>query len=340
MGSRLTNNVTSKYFHAANHLRPKWKKMKIIAYVESYDDIAFWRDILGEFETDDTGFEIVLPSRSNLSRGKKSAIMNNLGKNLGTSLIACVDADYDYLVGDHNEFSKSMLDNPFVVHTYVYAIENYHCYAPSLHNVCTTATLNDHQLFDFEAFLEEYSRTIYDLFIWQVWFHRVGRANEFPMTSFNNFVSAKKINIQNPEETLEHIRRDSNRKIASFQHNCPEAKGKIQPLKEELRSLGVTPENTYLYIQGHNLVENVVLAVLIPVCTSLRKAREKEIMSYAAHKVQMQNELASYQHSQSPVEQILKRNADFKAAPQYEQLHGRVVQLMELINNDNTHTAI
>ena len=69
MGSRLTNNVTSKYFHAANHLRPKWKKMKIIAYVESYDDIAFWRDILGEFETDDTGIEPrMLPLPHYLSR--------------------------------------------------------------------------------------------------------------------------------------------------------------------------------------------------------------------------------------------------------------------------------
>ncbi|MCQ2076283.1 MAG: DUF4435 domain-containing protein [Bacteroidaceae bacterium] len=329
MGSRLTNNISSDYFNAANHLRPKWKKMKIITYVESYDDIAFWRDILSPFENDNFGFEIVLPSRNSLVRGKKSAIMNNLGINLGTSLIACVDADYDYLMQNHNEFSQSMLTNPFVIHTFVYAIENYHCFAPSLHKACTTATLNDHHLFDFETYLIEYSKIIYNIFIWQIWLHREGKANEFPLTSFNNIISAKRINIQNPQETLERIRRETNRKMASLQQNHPEAKGKIQPLKEELLTLGVTPENTYLYIQGHNLFENVVLPVLIPVCTTLRKAREKEIMSYAVHQQQMQNELSSYQHSQSPIEEIIRRNSDFKSAPQYTQLMESISKLMD-----------
>lgn len=331
MGSRLTNNVTSRYFEAANHLRPKWKKNKVIAYVESYDDVSFWRDVLGEFETEELGFEVVLPSRTNLSRGKKSAIMNNLGKNLGTSLIACVDADYDYLMQDHNDFSHDLLQNPFVIHTFVYAIENYHCYAPSLHEVCTFATLNDKQIFDFEAYLEQYSRIIYDLFIWQVWLHREERANEFPMTSFNNFIEAKKINIQNPEQTLERLRKEVNRKMSSLQHNIPEAKGKLQPLKEELAGLGVTPENTYLYVQGHSLVENVVLSVLIPVCATLRKAREREIMAYACHETQRDNELASYRHSQAPVEEILRRNTDFKDSPQYQQMAERITNLMNLI---------
>ena len=61
MPKRLVDNVNSRYFEAANHMRPKWKKHKVIVYVESYDDIFFWRDILAEFETDDLGFEIVLP---------------------------------------------------------------------------------------------------------------------------------------------------------------------------------------------------------------------------------------------------------------------------------------
>ena len=58
MPKRLVDNVNSRYFEAANHMRPKWKKHKVIVYVESYDDIFFWRDILAEFETDDLGFEV------------------------------------------------------------------------------------------------------------------------------------------------------------------------------------------------------------------------------------------------------------------------------------------
>lgn len=337
MASRLTTNVTSQYFSAANHLRPRWKKMKVVAYVESYDDISFWRNVLGEFETPDMTFEVVLPSRTSLSRGKKSAIMNNLGQNLGTSLIACVDADYDYLMQDCNEFSSSMLHNPFVIHTVVYAIENYHCYAPSLHAVCTASTLNDHNLFDFEQYLELYSKTIYDLFIWQIWTHRHALASQFSMSAFNNLVEMKKVNMQKPEVSLEDLRRSVNRKIAWLQREFPQAKGKIQPLKDELRSLGVTPENTYLFIQGHGLVDNVVLPAVNAVCITLRKEREREISQYACHEIQRQNELASYQHSQLPPDELLRHNTQFRTAPQFLQLRSRLEQLIEQITKSD-HT--
>lgn len=339
MGSKLTENVTSQYFNAANHLRPKRKKMKVIAYVESYDDISFWRNILNEFESDSLEFEVVLPSRTSLSRGKKSAIMNDLGKNLGTSLIACVDADYDYMMQDASAFSRDMLKNPFVIHTFVYAIENYQCYAPSLHNVCTSSTLNDRNVFDFETYLEVYSRIIYDLFVWQVWSHRTDSAEKFSMGAFNNIVSIKKVNFQNPEQSFDFLRKNVNRKIAYLQRECPEAKGRLQPLKEELTRLGVRPKNTYLYVQGHSLVDNVVLPVVSGVCTMLRKEREREIFNCACHDVQRRNELASYQHSQIPPEEALRRNSNFKSAPQFGQLHERLEMLVGMINDDDGSTG-
>ena len=43
---RLTSNLSSAYIEAANRLRPKTKKRKIVAYVESYDDIFFWRSVM------------------------------------------------------------------------------------------------------------------------------------------------------------------------------------------------------------------------------------------------------------------------------------------------------
>ena len=336
MPKRLVDNVTSRYFEAANHMRPKWKKHKVIAYVESYDDIFFWRDVLGEFETDELGFEVVLPSRTNLTRGKKSAMMNHLGKGLGTSMIACVDADYDYLMQGATEASQQMLGNPYVVHTVVYAIESYQCYAESLHEVCVMSTLNDHQMFDFVTFLQTYSQIIYELFVWQIWIHRKGRANDFPLTTFCNLTALHRINIFNPEEALEHLRKDVNRKIAWLQQNFREAKGKIGPLKEELKILGVRPDNTYLFMQGHHLMEDVVLEVVGPVCTALRKNREKEIRQQAQHELQMDNELASYQHSMASVEQMIRRNTDFKSSEPYQQLRRNIAALVANITNEGT----
>ena len=46
MGKRLSDNLSSAYIDAANRLNGKRARRKIIAYVEAYDDIFFWRTVL------------------------------------------------------------------------------------------------------------------------------------------------------------------------------------------------------------------------------------------------------------------------------------------------------
>ena len=79
MGKRLSENLSSLYIGAANKLKPKCSRRKIIAYVESYDDISFWRTLLGEYENETRYFEVMLPSKTTLAKGKKSVLMNELG---------------------------------------------------------------------------------------------------------------------------------------------------------------------------------------------------------------------------------------------------------------------
>ena len=146
MGKRLHENLNSQYIASANRLQPKKARRKIVAYVESYDDVFFWRSVLQDFETEQFYFEVMLPSRTTLGKGKKTTLMNQLGKGLGEYMIACVDADYDWLMQGRTEISKYICECPYVMHTYVYAIENYECYAPSLHSTCVMSTLNDREL--------------------------------------------------------------------------------------------------------------------------------------------------------------------------------------------------
>ena len=330
MAKHLNDNITSRWMDAYNSMRPGGKKKKrIIAYVESYDDIFFWRDILSEFENDEREFQVMLPSRTDLSRGKKQAMTNQLGNGLGRSMIACVDADYDYLMQRHSPYSAAMLDNPFIFHTYVYAIENYQCYAPSLHNVCVMSTLNDRDVFDFETYLRHYSEVVYELFVWTVWLYRRQMFREFPLNSFLNFISIHKLNLFKPERTLDELRHNVNRKVAWMQRQYPEAKGDFKTLKAELETLGVRPDNTYLFIQGHHIFDNVCMAALEPACTILRREREKEIKRLAqGHQQQMDNELASYQHSQCPVNQMLRRNTAFRSCESYQRLRADIERFL------------
>ena len=165
----LQSYINSQYFEAANALKSKRARRRIVAYVESYDDIYFWRTVLSEFENDKRYFEVMLPSKTGLSRGKKSVLMNFLeGEPLGRDMIACVDADFDYLLQGATAQSQKVLESPYVFHTYVYAIENYQCYAPSLHNVCVAVTLNDHRIFDFRDYFSRFSEILFPLFVWSV----------------------------------------------------------------------------------------------------------------------------------------------------------------------------
>ena len=223
MGKRLTENLSSLYIGAANSLKPKQAKRKIVAYVESYDDISFWRSLLAEYENDKRYFEVMLPSRSSLAKGKKSVLMNELGSRLGENMIACVDSDYDYLLQGRTQTSRYIINSPYVLQTYAYAIENYHCYAEGLHEACVTATLNDHKLIDFPAFMKLYSEIAYPLFIWSVWFYRQHNLSEFSLLDFCSFVKLDQVSTRHPEKSLEIMSKKVNRKLHELERRHVEA---------------------------------------------------------------------------------------------------------------------
>lgn len=87
--------------------------------MESYDDIAFWRTLLSEFENEERYFQVMLPSATSLAKGKKMVLMNTLNTSeLGRSLIACVDSDYDFLLQGATKVSHKINKNPYIFQTY------------------------------------------------------------------------------------------------------------------------------------------------------------------------------------------------------------------------------
>jgi len=333
MAKRLQEHLNSQYLELAQKLRPRNSVRKIVAYVESYDDIFFWRTVLGDFETDRIKFEVMLPSRHTLCKGKKAALMNKLGPSLGDYMIACVDADYDYLVQGATEISRTLISSPFILHTYAYAIENYQCYAPALHTACVMSTLNDRDILSLEAFMEEYSKIIWPLFVWSIWAHKNGQASNYSITAFGQTVTFHDINPYHPENALEHLRDRVNKQVAWLQRKYPKAKDSYLKLRRNLQEdLGIRPAETYLYIQGHALMEGVVLPLLNPICNMLRREREKEISLLALHGQQKQNELSGYRHSQSPIDLMLRKSTDFKQSAPYQLLIADIEKLIARIS--------
>lgn len=331
MGKRLTENLSSLYIGAANRLKPKRARRKIVAYVESYDDISFWRTILSEYEDNTRYFEVMLPSQTSLAKGKKTVLMNQLGKQLGENMIACVDSDYDYLLQGRTHTSQYILESPYVMQTYAYAIENYHCYAEGLHEVCVMATLNDHKLINFVEFMKMYSQIAYPLFIWSVWFYRRHILSEFSLLDFCSYVKLEQVSTYHPERSLENMAKKVNRKLHDLEHRHPDALGEIEDMKKEFARLGVHPDNTYMFIQGHHIMDNVVLRLLVPVCTVLRREREQQIHDLALHDMQLHNELTSYQRSQVGVEVVIHRNNFYTNSPLYQMIRKDIEKFLKII---------
>ena len=326
--AKLNGYISSDYVNAANKLRGKSARRRIVAYVESYDDVLFWRMVLSEFEDETRFFEVMLPTRGNLKKGKRQALLQLMHRGVGSNMIACVDADYDYILQGVTGLSRFMLNSPYVLHTYVYAIENYQCYAPSLHNVCVMSTLNDHNIFDFVDFLAQYSRAVFPLFVWSVMLYKLGNYSKFTITDFNNVVGIKHGRMRDVPEALDKLRRKVWVKVKSLQRELPGKKEEYLKMKDSLIGLGITPETTYLYVQGHHLFNNVVMPTMQSVCDELRREREAEIRNKACHIVQMQNELSAYNHSQSDISQMLKKNQGYIRSVPYRKLQEDIIKLL------------
>lgn len=329
MAKRLTDNINSQYFEAINKMTPKKARRRIVVYVESYDDVFFWRSVLGRYEDDKLTFDIMLPSRNqHLDRGKKAAISNML-KGVGRDMIACVDADYDYILQGATEMSRQMLENPYIFHTYAYAIENFQCYAKGLHETCVMVTLNDHRIFNFERFLQSYSQTIWPLFVWHVVFlQRRKMTMHFDMCEFNKVVLPS-VRIQNPKWAIEYLSKKVRAKMFQLERRFPKLKDALPETERMLRDLGINDNNTYLYIQGHHLFDLVVSPVVQTVCDILRNEQENDIRDRAVHSEQARTEIACYENSLGKVKMMMKKNTYYQFSPEFQKILADVERYLE-----------
>ena len=102
----LVSNLNSEYLQASSSLYSKNAPERVYVYVESYDDIPFWRSVFADFENNKLCFEIMIPSAVSLIKGKKKVL--DLIPSSGKNLILCVDSDYDYLLQEATDISRKV----------------------------------------------------------------------------------------------------------------------------------------------------------------------------------------------------------------------------------------
>ena len=288
-------------------------------YVEGYEDVAFWRGIFDHFQNPYLRFEISVPDRGDLPKGKK--VLLGMVPRSSEELLLCVDSDFDYLFAGRTEQSKEVNGARYMFHTYAYATENYLCYAPSLHNVCVKATKNDTHIFDFVRFMHEYSCTIYPLFLWYAFSAQLASENVFPLVDFKQSVRIGYLDLEeNGARTLAWLRRNVEKRERLLQQRNARMIEPMREFEEQLRSRGLKPENAYLFTPGHTLMDNVVLVLLNTVCEKLRQMSIARITASEKRGVALKNEMANYTNSLRSIRDVLLDNENYTKCPLYRRL--------------------
>ncbi len=269
-------------------------RLQHVVLVEGKSDKPFWEPI----------FEQVVPRQFRIYADVNFPTPNTTGKaaleahylpHVERDFLICLDSDYDYLLG------SPTLSQPFVFQTYVHSVENFLCYAPSLSNILALGTRTEYAAFDFESFLARYSEAVYRWLICQLYLKQTTQTGpEHPPV----FAA-----ITDPEADLLELARQTETRsaplFAAFE-NTPE----FQNFVTQLTDLGLTPQNAYLFVRGHDLLERVVLKLLKHVSGPL-------IQQGFARLAPLERAVYDNYQKQHAFENLLSKNTQFADCPFY-----------------------
>ncbi len=275
---------------------------KVKLYLESEADIPFWYAIFKRFAPKlDIEFEFYALSSDGkvVESSYCSEVQNMQNKKLrgkdflfklvsenpevvGSNKVICVDSDYNYLVRNSEYAQIIQKYIPYIFQTYTYSIENYKCLAESLDGICVDATYNTPNQFSLTRFLIDYSKAIYDLFVYFIYscFSGIELVTEFG----KNIAIPEDLSLDNNgAKTIEEIKSKAFNMIndakAKLKILNPNYESEITVTRKILADSGVFPENVYLFMKGHILFDDVVCRLLRKIVSTTSAEMIKEINS-------------------------------------------------------------
>lgn len=221
-------------------------------HVEAFDDAVFWEMTFTHFSPDKKFnfiYHSLTPSGSDATGVSHCLKFRDY---LSKQFFICIDSDYRYLLQEAGLSAEN-----FVFQTYTYSIENHFCYKSKLNTIPEKCTGTSNTVFDFEAFLLSYSQAVYEAYIWHLYFLRNGDVVTF---SKDEFISILQLNgmpgftiENNGEAIINELSTRCNAKIAQLRATY--AHIDIATEQTPFSTLGLTRDNAYLYVRGHNLFD-------------------------------------------------------------------------------------
>ena len=173
MAGLISTYLDDRYIKTTGLFRSSKAKPYLYVYVESEEDVLFWRVFWDRYETyyniiispvqipnsdDDTECAICGKDYS-ISLAMKGQL------NLNPSSFICVDADYDWLIDTYHAYTGFLRNNKYIITTYWYSIENIQCHPINLHRYFFDLTFASECKYDFESIMESTSKLYGELFL-------------------------------------------------------------------------------------------------------------------------------------------------------------------------------
>jgi hypothetical protein len=289
--SEFLEEMDSDQETAENRIESEPGKVKIL--VEGDDDIPFWYAVFKRFAPEiKIEFDYLSLKATDeetpaikIINGKDGLLIKARDNEnfVGLNKLVCVDSDYHFLIPNSEYANIIRRRRPYIFQTYTYAIENYKCLAESLECICVDATYNDRNDFDFTKFLKEYSKAIYELFVYSV-FSEWKRLRP-PIECRGNIAIGDSPLEENGQKTLNAIREKAQKAVEDakirLRQTHPDFETDIARLKRRLEKRGVRPENVYLVMDAHTLFTSVVSPILQKAIGKPKRERHKEITAVA-----------------------------------------------------------
>ena len=220
-----------------------------IVHVEDKDDIWFWRQIISKYRPVKYKF---MPATTN-EKGQRNTGCTQCLKYRGylsRKFFVCIDSDLRYMLDEDVSAENGILQ------TYTYSWENHCAFARRLQETFARRT-GKGDSFDFELFLEEYSRILYEPFLFMLYNERNGLRG-FNRDKFRSIITLQYRQgdeLNNGEAFLSRLASSLSEVVAEIND-----RGDFNHQTEAARysAKGLTRDNVYLYVRGHCLYNSLV----------------------------------------------------------------------------------
>ncbi len=260
------NNAEQAGQNALNHTPDR-----VLVFVESEQDILFWKGILAK-EYPNKDF-IVTPYVSGEIKGKGKPRILEMARNgrLGPSMIGCVDSDNDWLLEKWTADGTTICQNDYLLQTFAYALENIALAPAGLSQSLLESCYHDDELLrtiekEYSDFLQVISETLYPVLIWHLLLikenqdvDKVGEAwrDLLKKGKYTDIVNETNVPLREKfEKVMGKLKTEVETFLQSYAAAYSELEAKIEEFEKDMREgYRLTEENAYLHVHAHALYD-------------------------------------------------------------------------------------